>query len=264
MRVWNPGATAPDGRPRVVLPGLGRPDSEFAAEIGALVAPRECWFAKGDDVVRVAMREFSEEVRQLAFNPVEPVSACTDVEQYVEAGITQKDDASGDTVFIPCSMTPRNCRQNAIRAAVHRPDSEDRSHPRRVRSRSENRAGSSSRSPATIRRCRTWMPEDAPCVRPMPFAGRHRPAPRDLLRVLLGRQTEPRPRHRPHHHARICRGLMGWHARTPLWYLPGQPARRGQGLLRRRGACALHRQPHRGRPLWARTARKSANASPRS
>ena len=222
QRVWNPGATAPDGRPRVVLPGMGRPDSEFATEIGTLIAPRECWFAKGDDVVRVAMREFSEQVKQLVFNPVEPVSACTDAEQYVEVGITQKDDASGDTVFIPCSMT----RETAAKM-LSAPQFLTRI-PRIVRildvSIPVRKSGKiifpkHGYDPAL----RTWLPEDAPCAYPMPF-----PDAIEVLREIYSEFCWADKQSLVHAIARIitpyCHGLMGWHARTPLWtYQANQP-----------------------------------------
>ena len=222
QRVWNSGATAPDGRPRVVLPGLGRPDSEFATEIGTLIAPHECWFAKGEDVVRVAMREFSEQVKQLVFNPVEPVSACTDAEQYVEAGITQKDDASGDTIFIPCSMT----RETAAKM-LSAPQFIARI-PRIVRildvSIPVRKSGKIIfPKPGYDPALRTWLPMDAPCAHPMPI-----PDAIAVLREIYSEFCWADKQSLVHAIARIitpyCHGLMGWHARTPLWtYQANQP-----------------------------------------
>lgn len=171
MRVSAPDARSPDGRPRVVLPGMGRPDSEFASEVGSLLAPRECWFAKGDEIVRVAMREFSETVKQLALDLVEPVSACTDAEQHVEVGVTQEDESTGDPVFVPCSMT----RETASKMLAA-PQFIARM-PRIMqfwmcRSRSGSAAALCSRKSATIRRCapgcRRTRPSSARCPLPTP------------------------------------------------------------------------------------------------
>ena len=222
LRVWAPGARSPDGRPRVVLPGMGRPDSEFAVELGSLLAKREYWFAKGDEIVRVAMREFSETVKQLAFNSVEPVSACTDAEQHVEVGVTQEDQFTGDQVFVPCSMT----REMAAKMLAA-PQFISRM-PRIVRILDV---------PIPVRHkgrivlpkvgydpdLRSWLPENAPVIRPMPFA-----EALALIREMYCEFCWADQQSLVHAIARLitpfCRGLMGWQARTPLWcYQANQP-----------------------------------------
>jgi hypothetical protein len=50
MRVWIDGLAAPDGRQRVLLPEMDRPDSEFAAEMGTHIGPRKVWFNKAGAV----------------------------------------------------------------------------------------------------------------------------------------------------------------------------------------------------------------------
>ena len=222
MRVWAPGARSPDGRPRVVLPGIGRPDSEFVSEVGSLLAPRERWFTKGDEIVCVGEREFSEGVKQLAFHPVEPVSACTDVEQHVEVGITREDEFCGDNVFVPCSMTRETAaKMLAAPQFISRMPRIVRilDVPIPVRLRGVIVLPKVGYDPAL----RTWLPENAPIIRPMPFA--------DAVAIIREVYCEfcwADKQSLVHAIARLitpfCRGIIGWQARTPLWcYQANQP-----------------------------------------
>jgi len=52
-RAWRPNQRSRDGRPRVPLPHIGRPDSVFAAEIGNVLGPKAVWFRKGPFVVMI-------------------------------------------------------------------------------------------------------------------------------------------------------------------------------------------------------------------
>ena len=105
MRVWENGQASPDGRPRLVLPELDRPDSEFAAEMGGYLGPRKVWFNKAETVVGVALRRFSEKIVALSFHPIQPIEACTAAEQFVQTGVLREDKASGDKIFLKHTMT---------------------------------------------------------------------------------------------------------------------------------------------------------------
>ena len=85
--VYQVGQTSTDGRRRVVLPGDDRPESEFAAEAGKILGPKNVWFRKLDEVVEVRLQTFSEKVKHLLFCRMEPAEARTAIETYIETGV---------------------------------------------------------------------------------------------------------------------------------------------------------------------------------
>jgi DNA polymerase-1 len=230
MRVWQEGQAAPDGRPRVLLPELDRPDSEFADELGTHVGPQKVWFNKAETVVAVAMRRFSEKIAALTFHPVQPVEACTAVEQFVQTGVLREDKESGDRVFLRHSMN-RECASKLIASPQFR-----RKLPEIIRILD---------IPLPIRlgngeivfpevgfdpRFRSHLDPDAPRIRPMPFdkaVGLLFEVHADFgwkdgqsLIHALARIITP-----------FCRGLMGWDSRFPLWHYSGNRPRAGKDYL---------------------------------
>ena len=91
MRVWEPGQCSKDDRPRVILPGPGRPDSEFANEIGVVVSPKHQWFNYGEQVVILRVVSLGEDYEYFGFHPLQPVEAGTNLEQYVQTGRLKRD-----------------------------------------------------------------------------------------------------------------------------------------------------------------------------
>src|SRR5205814_657131 len=93
----------------------------------------------------------------------------TDVEQHVEVGVARKDDLTGDTVFVPCSMTRETAAKmlaapqfiSRIPRIVRILDV-----PLPVRMRGKIILPKIGYDPAL----RTWLSENAPTIRPMPFA----------------------------------------------------------------------------------------------
>ena len=102
-RVYAEGATTADGRPQVVVFGLGKELSAFAAEVGRIVAPKHQFFVRGNAVVVVRQQRLSESVKFLAFHEVTAVEMCSEIEKYIEVGRLFKDEA-GQMVFTPCSL----------------------------------------------------------------------------------------------------------------------------------------------------------------
>ena len=102
MRVWEPGQLSKDQRPRVILPSPGRPDSEFADEIGRVVSPKHQWFNYGEQVVTLRVVSLGEDYEYFGFHPLQPVEAGTNLEQFVETGRLKRDH--GDLVFEPNSL----------------------------------------------------------------------------------------------------------------------------------------------------------------
>ena len=102
MRVWEPGQCSKDERPRVILPGPGRPDSEFANEIGVVVSPKHQWFNYGEQVVILRVVSLGEDYEYFGFHPLQPVEAGTNLEQFVQTGRLKRDN--DDVVFEPNSL----------------------------------------------------------------------------------------------------------------------------------------------------------------
>jgi DNA polymerase I-like protein with 3'-5' exonuclease and polymerase domains len=101
-RVWEPGQFSKDGRPKVILPGPGRPDSEFANEIGVVVSPKHQWFNYGEQVVILRVVSLGEDYEYFGFHPLQPVEAGTNLEQFVQTGRLKRDH--DDVVFEPNSL----------------------------------------------------------------------------------------------------------------------------------------------------------------
>ena len=230
MRVWIDGQASADGRQRVLLPELDRPDSEFAHEMGQQIGPRRAWFNKAETVVAVAMRRFSENITVLGFHPVQPVEACTAAEQFVQTGVLREDKPSGDMIFLRHTMT-RECAAKLIAAPQFR-----RRLPEIIRILDIplpiRTPGGGIVFPETgyDPRFRSYLDPEAPVIRPIPF-----PKAVELLQEVhddfgwkdgqslvhaLARMITP-----------ICRGLMGWDARFPLWHYSGNRPRAGKDYL---------------------------------
>lgn len=77
------GNVSPDGRPRVLLPGLDREDSAFVREVAQVIAPKNQWFNRGGEV-QIVVSKSGGEVE--AFQTLSPVSAITELEKHVQTG----------------------------------------------------------------------------------------------------------------------------------------------------------------------------------
>ncbi|MCP5553441.1 MAG: hypothetical protein H7A54_07340 [Akkermansiaceae bacterium] len=103
LRQWESDQSHLDGRQRILLPGLGHPDSEFATEMGACIGPRRHWFRKGVQVGTVGLREISGKVTALVFSLVQPVEAITATARFAEVGDLRKNEAR-EMACVPVSM----------------------------------------------------------------------------------------------------------------------------------------------------------------
>ena len=230
MRVWIEGQAAPDGRHRVLLPEMDRPDSEFAAEMGQHIGPRKVWFNKAETVVAVALRRFSEIITALTFHPIQPIEACTAAEQFIETGVLREDKASGDMIFHRNTMT-RECAAKLIAAPQFRRKLPEIIRildiPLPVRTPGD---GIVFPEPGYDPRFRSYLDPEAPRIRPMPFERAV-----ELLQEVHAEFGWKDGQSLVHALARIitpfCRGLMGWDARFPLWHYSGNRPRAGKDYL---------------------------------
>jgi hypothetical protein len=228
LRQWESGQQHSDGRPRILLPGMGRPDSEFAAEIGACIGPRRQWFRKGTLVCTVGLREISEKVTALVFSPVQPVEAITAAERFAEVGVLRKNE-KGEAEFVPVSMK-RECAGMLMAAPQFREQL-----PAIVRIldvRLPIRFGNEIVFPESgyDPRFRSYCPPDSPEPELMGLVDA-----KGVLHELHAEFCWKDLQSLTHAIARLitpyCRGLMGWDARFPLWHYAANRPRAGKDYL---------------------------------
>ena len=230
QRVWQDGQTDRDGRPRIILPGNDREDSQFAAEIAEILAPKEVWFNKSERVVTVRLTRFSEHAQTLGFQSLEAIEARTAIEDHLQTGIVQTDRDSGQPTFLARTMT-RECAAGLLASPQLR-----RRLPEIIRILD---------FPLPVRlpdgdiatpklgydpRFRIYTDPSAPELRRMSrdealhwlrnchvgFGFRDRQS----LVHALARLITP-----------YCRGIMGWDGRFPLWHFSGNRPRAGKDYL---------------------------------
>jgi len=227
LRVWQPGNTNAKGRPRIVLPALGRAHGEFGNELGQFIAPTLDMFRFSNNVVEIVSIPAADKKGAIPghmISTLRPTELVTAVERTVETGVIREDDA-GDQVFVPKSMSEADARITLVSGffgsclpRIHRvldvpvPQLSDDGklvYP----------------TPGYDPRFGTWLNPHAPKLKTMGLSE----ALRWLLDDLFGPPEQGGfwwhdEQARVHAIARFitpfCRGLMGWN-RTPLWIFDG-------------------------------------------
>ena len=229
MRVWTGSEPASDGRARVILPEMGRPDSEFADEMGKQIGRRKVWFNKGGVVVSVETKRLSEKITALVFNPVSAVEACTAVEQFVETGVVRKDEESDDRVFLPHTMS-RECAGKLIASPQFRARLPEIIRILPIRLPIYFGESIVFPDPGYDPRFSTYLDPKAPEICDVSFD--RAIALFTELHADFGWKDS---QSHVHALARLitpyCRGLMGWQARFPFWHFCGNRPRAGKDYL---------------------------------
>ena len=234
-RVWQKGQTADDGsRPRVVLSGPGRPDSVFAAEVGALIGTKRGWFNFADNVVVIRESADTERIgRGLVMHTMRSIEAITEAEEHVELGYLNKDEA-GDTVFCAHSMSEA-CSRVLLASKKLRSQLPIIRRVLDVPLPVIHEGVLVYPSPGYDPRFKTYMAPDAPEL----FSMSLDEAKALLLDEVLGTRDAggfcwKDEQSRVHAIARLitpfCRGLMKW-ARAPLWIFEANRERCGKDYL---------------------------------
>ena len=228
MRAWNPGQSGSAGRRRIILPGLGRPDSEFCEEAGADIGPRELWFRKGNYVCEVAVRSITEEVTGLVFAPIEPIEAVTAIERFMETGVTRENE-EGEFEFVPNSMSREDAAtllasqqfKSRLPEIIRILDV-----PIPIARSGEILFPNTGYDP----RFRSYCPPDAPVPLDICLDEARR-----ILRDVHSEFCWKDEQSVVHAIARMitpyCRGIMGWSAKTPLWFYCANRPRAGKDYL---------------------------------
>lgn len=227
LRVWEPASKNREGRPRIVLPGTGRPHGIFGLEIGTATAPHLDLFSFGNSIVEIAAVQVSTSEGAIPghmLNPLTPTSLITAIERSVETGVVVNDEA-GDQVFLPKSMSDHDSR--VISVSRHFNGCLPRiTRVLDVPAPLLDRDGKIIYpEPGYDERFGTWLNPEAPKLRTMDM---------DEAVDILTNELFTTPEKggfwwhdeqaRTHALARLvtpfCRGLMGWR-RAPLWIYDG-------------------------------------------
>jgi len=226
-RAWEPGGSNPEGRPRIELPGTGRPHGVFGRDLGTASAPALDLFRFGNtvvEIVEVQTATVDGAIPGLMLKPLSPTSLITSVERSVETGVTQRDKA-GDKIFVPKSMSEHDAKVTLI----SRQFTDCMPRIDRVLDVGspflDSDGGLVYPTPGYDARLGTWLNPNAPALRPMGLD--------EALALLLDELFTTPDRggfwwhdgqSRTHALARFitpfCRGLMGW-KRPPLWIYDG-------------------------------------------
>ena len=92
---WVEGMSAPDGRQQVVLPGLGRDLSAFAADVARVMKPRADWLNRSG-VIQIVSR--NPQTKRTSFERLDPTRAISSLESVIQTGTIQ------DDLFVELSM----------------------------------------------------------------------------------------------------------------------------------------------------------------
>lgn len=229
LRKWETGQESGDGRPRVLLPGLGRPDSEFATEVGGLIGPRREWFQKSQRICSTAVRKVSEKSESLVFHPIQPIEAVTAAEQFVEFGILVKGEIEEEPEFTSKSMTTE-CAGKLIASPQFRRQLPEVLRIIDVPIPIATKDGIQFPDRGYDPRFLSFCPPDAPEPDPVSL-----PEARTILAELHREFCWKDPQSLTHAIARLitpyCRGLMGWDSRFPLWHYSANRPRAGKDYL---------------------------------
>jgi len=110
--------------PRVMLPSLNRPESQFATEMGHVIGDCQTLFRLNDQVVEIDQEEFDGDFDKfklarggLKFNAMTAVRAKTWLEQFVETGVElETKNGSGKSLFAAKTM-----RESLARSLLESP-----------------------------------------------------------------------------------------------------------------------------------------------
>ena len=228
QRVWGEGQASDDGRPRVVLPGNGRTDSQFARAVGEQIEANKVWFNHNHQTVVIRPVEVTENLKTVGFHALKPIEAGTDLEQYIETGLLRQDGAN-NPVFQPSSLNREGADKllHAPQLLFHLPKIlriMDAPLPVLIN------GGICRSRPGYNPDLKAYLLPSAPEINPVPIEEARR-----LIQELLEGFCFESEQALVHAVARLltpfCKGLMGWDARPPLWVYEANRERCGKDYL---------------------------------
>lgn len=229
-----------DNRPQVLVPGTGRPISEFASELGEILGSTRQWYARNDRVVR--LREVEVEAptpggcrgaRSFVFHYPSPNECRSLLERYARFGSVN--ETGGLRHFVVGSIG-----RETTGALLESPQFKERLPVVRrildVPIPVEIDGRLVMAQPGYDARLQTYCRGDIERIEPLPLQ-----EAKTLLAELFEGFPFANELSRTLAYARLLtpfvRGLMGWTARTPLWVFEANRPRAGKDYLA--GCCGL-------------------------
>lgn len=221
----------------VRLPRTGRQESEFTAEIGAIIGPLKIVLRHGDRVVEISSEEFTGELDHyrmakggLKFAELTAVTAKTWIEQYLTTGTDVKNELTGAYEFKAKTMN-----ESLARTLLKSPQflkqiprvSRILDIPVPIRTK----AGKIVYPNAGFNKSLgIYCSPDAPAITLLPLD-----KAREVIEITLSGFCWKDEQSKVHAIARLLssygRGLMGFHARGPLWFYTANRPRAGKDYL---------------------------------
>jgi len=228
QRTWVPGQVTEDGRPRIILPGGGKTDSQFAGEVGEQIKANKVWFNHNHRTVIIRPVEITEELTSVGFHALKPIETGTHLEQLVETGFLGQDNF-GNKVFEPASLN-REWGDKLL----HAPQLLSRL-PKILRILDGplpvlHDGGIHLPRPGYNPTLKAYLLPSAPEIKTMPVN-----EARQLIHETLEDFCFESEQAAIHAVSRLltpfCKGLMGWKARSPLWVYEANRERCGKDYL---------------------------------
>ena len=235
-------SAAKNALPEIQLPRANRTESKFAADMGNAIGPSDVLFRRQDRIVEIRDEPFSGDVDEnklasggLKFTVLSPTRARTWVEDYVTTGnsVEEKDaigKGTGAYKFVPLTMSQSMASSLLVSPQFVRHIPEiNRILDVIIPIRKPNGTIITPKE-GFNRSLGIYCNPNAPKIHPMSLKDA-----KDVIEELLTGFAWKNEQSKVHAIARMltpfCRGLMGFSARTPLWYFSGNRPRAGKDYL---------------------------------
>lgn len=225
-RAWQPGQTGRGQRRQIPTPGPGHPISEFAKEVGEILADTGHWFRHGMHVVMVRYERTGWDVSSLILHPMQATEVCSAIEDYVEVGVLTKPDEGGNSEFMANSLIKPQA-ELLLAASQFRdqlPEIQrvlDVPVPVLVDGKLELSTH------GYDARFKTYMNLNAPEIQPMSVA-----QAKQFIHEVYAEFCWADTQSLTHAIARLitpaCRGILGWKAKIPFWLYTANRERSGK------------------------------------
>ncbi|MFN7137761.1 MAG: hypothetical protein ACK4UN_00315 [Limisphaerales bacterium] len=220
-------------RPRIILPGPNREISVFAQEVGREIGKKNVWFCRNGKVVEVGRKLMTSKVESVVIHQLGIQEVRSAIEQFVRLGRWAR-NGENERIFVAESMN------RELAAALLEAPQFKQALPRIDRIVDVPVPVLKDGKLVFIKtgydeRFRTYCPFTGPEIQPMTLQ-ESKECLKDVfkdfcfadelsLTVAIARLMTP-----------MCKGLMEWSARTPVWLFEGNRPRSGKDYL---AGCTL-------------------------
>jgi DNA polymerase-1 len=236
-RVWHKGQTSSSGLPRVLHPD-GRLETVVYEEVGKIIGPEYDWFVRGDEIVVLRKvpsgfvysdtpgSQYSVSSFQVGLGALSSLEAKSSLEKYIEPGYLKGDPPE----FVPCSFSTEFCA-GLLQAGQLKSHLFDIVRVLTVALPFRIEDKLLYPSPGYDSRFGTFLLPEAPVIKPLALE-----YALEVLERLHGDFCFTNEQSKTHAIAALltpfAKAIIGWTARTPLWYYSANRPRAGKDYLR--------------------------------